>query len=80
MLILGFDWPYILLGLVFVAGYSYARRVGNEMLANVSTLGAAVVILLVFWQNCPGHAINFVLLMLVAAVIAFLGFKLIPGK
>ncbi|MFH2056662.1 MAG: hypothetical protein ABIJ61_11935 [bacterium] len=77
MLILGFYWPYVLLGIGLVGLYSYARRIGNELLANASTLGAGIVILLVFWQNCPVNAINFVLIMLGAALIFYLAFWLI---
>jgi len=77
MLILGFYWPYVILGFGFVALYSYARRVKKEMLANLSTLGAGIVILLVYWQNCPANAINFVFLMLGAALICWAAFWLI---
>lgn len=77
MLILGFYWPYVLLGIGFVGLYSYARRIGNEMLANASTLGAGLVILLVFWQNCPANAINFIFIMLAAAGVAHFVFWLV---
>ena len=77
MLILGFYWPYVILGVGFVGLYSYARRIGNEPLSHVATLGVAIVILLVFWTNCPAYAINFVFLMLGAALISYIVFWLL---